>query len=84
MVLDRGFEMDARTHGSTVAWDPSIPGALKYQRSAGSDGAVAIAVVQRKAEVPSEKGWGGNELLSVTTSAGELRAKKGAARVQRR
>ncbi|KAJ1492133.1 hypothetical protein T484DRAFT_1881603, partial [Baffinella frigidus] len=70
VVLDRGFETDARTHGASVAWDPSKPGSLQYQRSTGSEGAVEIAVVQRRVEVPSEKGWGGSELVSVTTNAG--------------
>jgi len=26
VVLDKGFEIDARTHGARVAWDPSAPG----------------------------------------------------------
>jgi len=26
VVLDNGFEIDARTHGARFTWDPSVPG----------------------------------------------------------
>ena len=33
-----------------------------------------LQVVQRAVEAPSEKGWGSNELLRITTSAGTVGA----------
>jgi hypothetical protein len=48
-----------------VSWDPRKPGTLKYT---GAGGETELSVVQRSIELPSEKGWGGNELISLTVS----------------
>ena len=88
VVLDRGREMDARTRGSAVAWDVSQPDLLRYERALGGRGSAAeLKVVQRSVELPSDKGWGSNELLRITTTAGAAFASFDilyAARVQRR
>ena len=48
-----------------MSWDPRKPGTLKYT---GAGGETELSVVQRSIELPSEKGWGGNELISLTVS----------------
>jgi hypothetical protein len=48
-----------------VSWDARKPGTLKYT---GAGGETELSVVQRSIELPSEKGWGGNELISLTVS----------------
>ena len=62
------------------------PGSVLYERTAGK-GSVELVVVERSAELPSQRGWGGSELYSITTAAGGLfggsKVQK-AARVQRR
>ena len=90
VVLDRGAELDARARGASVRWDPQQPNVLSYERSAGGRGSAAeLKVVQRSVEMPSEsnKGWGSNELVRITTASdsvfGELKITY-AARVQRR
>lgn len=73
VVLDRGFEVDSRVRGATVSWDRRHPNELSYARTSGGRGSAAtIRVVQRSAEAPSEKGWGSNELIRVTTNDGSL------------
>ena len=90
VLLDRAFETDARVHGASVTWDAATPNALSYERTAGGRGSAAeLQVVQRAVEAPSEKGWGSNELLRITTSTGSVLGQGGfeityAARVQRR
>ena len=91
MVLDRGFEMDSRTHGARVQWDDLKPGTLAYERSAGGLGSAAeLRVVQRSVETPSQssQGWGSNELVRVTTSStqpllGEVKIDYAVRRLQR-
>lgn len=91
VVLDRGFEVDARVHGAaSVSWDVRAPGTLTYERRAGGGGIggpVELAVVERRVEPPSDVGFGFNELVRVTGSAGGLFGGAQlvkAARVQRR
>jgi hypothetical protein len=85
VVLDRGFELDARLHGADVSWSKSLPDFLAYARNDGGRGSAAeLKVVQRTVELPSEKGWGSNELIRITTDPGSLFQIDYAARVQRR
>jgi len=87
-VLDRAFELESRTGGATVRWDARAPNTLSYERSGGGLGAAAeLKVVQRRVELPNEKGWGSNELIRVTTTSSAFGSKFDityAARVQRR
>ena len=70
VILDRGFELDARVHGAAVRWDERTPNELSYARSVGGrGGAAALRVVQRSVEPPSDKGWGLNELVLITTAS---------------
>jgi hypothetical protein len=85
VVLDRGFAFDSRTHGAAVSWSKSMPNVLKYERKAGGRGSAAeLRVMQRSVELPSDKGWGSNELVRVTTDAGSVFELTYAARIQRR
>lgn len=67
-VLDRGFEVASRKQ-CTSTWVVDNPDVLLYDKD-GSQ--VEIAVVQRKIELPSEKGFGYSELYRVTSSAGGI------------
>jgi hypothetical protein len=85
VILDRGYERQARSSGtisstnpnsessSTVVWTPQNPDSLKTDK-------VEIAVVQRKTEPPTDEGFGYNELYRITEGPLFQRA----ARVQRR
>ena len=83
VVLDRGYEIEARKQGK-AQWDIRSPDFLVYEND-GSN--VEVAVVQRKIEIPSVKGFGFNELYRITSSAGgvfgESKVQR-AVRVQRR
>ena len=69
-VFDRGFEIESRTGGAAVRWDARTPNLLRYERKAGGPGSAAeLKVVERSVELPSEKGWGSNELIRVTTTS---------------
>jgi len=87
-VFDRGFEIESRTGGAAVSWDALAPNTLRYERKSGGPGAAAeLKVVQRSVELPSEKGWGSNELVRVTTTSSAFGSSFDityAARVQRR
>jgi hypothetical protein len=82
-ILDRGYERQARSSGivsssqmgesPTVVWTSQSPDTLKADK-------VEIAVVQRKAENPTDEGWGFDELYRVTEGTLFQRA----ARVKRR
>lgn len=88
VVLDRGFELAQRVQGADVSWDRGSPDSLSYSRSSGGRASAAqLKVVQRSVELPSEKGWGSNELIRVTTDASTVLGSfeiNYAARVQRR
>ncbi|KAL3924161.1 MAG: hypothetical protein SGARI_006088, partial [Bacillariaceae sp.] len=58
VVVDRGFEMESRTKSSNVSWRVEEPDTLQYDK-------FRIAVVQRKVEVPSDQGFGFNELYRI-------------------
>ena len=75
VVLDRGFEIKSRARGAArVVWSPQNPAAVSFERSApaGATGSVQLTVVQRSIELPSDKGWGGDELVRLVTEAGGL------------
>jgi hypothetical protein len=88
VILDRGYERQARSSGNTsssssispnsessitVVWSPQNPDTLRTDK-------VEIAVVQRKTEPPTDEGFGYNELYRITEGPLFQRA----ARVQRR
>ena len=88
VILDRAFEINSRVHGATVTWDARTPNALSYARSSGGRGSAAdLRVIRRTVELPSDKGWGLNELYRVTTSTDAFGGKFSidyAVRIQRR
>ena len=71
VVLDRGYELKERALGADVVWERQSPDYLRYQRTSDGGGA-SLRVVQRSVELPSEQGWGSNELLRITTGASTL------------
>lgn len=86
VVLDRGFEIESRNHECKATWTLEMPNVLSYV-SDDSPSGVEIVVVQRKIELPSEKGFGFNELYRITSSAGGIfgdNKVQRAVRVQRR
>jgi len=86
VVLDRGFELNSRSGGAAVSWDRRTPDILTYSRSVGGrESTIELNVVQRSVELPSEQGWGSNELLRITTDGGAIFGKINyAVRIQRR
>jgi hypothetical protein len=83
VVLDRGYELTSRT-GHEVTWNIAHPDKIIYDRG---DSPVEIVVVQRQIELPSERGFGFNELYRITSSAGGIfgdNPVQRAVRVQRR
>ena len=89
VVLDRGSEMASRTDSAAVTWSVDAPDTLFYtRRQGGEPSEVEISVVQRKLELPTEQGFGFNELYRVTSSAGGIvfadQNVQRAVRVQRR
>ncbi len=85
VVLDRGFEIESRNECKAI-WNLETPDLLSYV-SDDSPSGVEIVVVQRKIELPSEKGFGFNELYRITSSAGGIFGEskvQRAVRVQRR
>jgi hypothetical protein len=92
-VVDRAFEMQSRLTKPGVAdgslkWDVQAPDTLRYERRAGGGlGPTELSVVQRSIELPSDKGWGFDELVRVSSAAGGLFGTESlvrAARVKRR
>mmetsp|Transcript_5157 Transcript_5157/g.10799 ORF Transcript_5157/g.10799 Transcript_5157/m.10799 type:complete len:258 (-) Transcript_5157:1957-2730(-) len=71
VVADRGFEISSRAKTSDVQWDVHKPNSLAY------DGRVELVVVKRSVEVPTDQGFGFNELIRVgdgtTTRAVQIR-----------
>jgi hypothetical protein len=60
VVNDRGFEMASRRRGAkNVSWNVERPDALEY------DNATKLLVVQRSVELPSDQGFGFNELIRI-------------------
>jgi len=83
VIVERGFEIESRNQ-CTSKWSIEKPDILLYNKDASD---VEIAVVQRKVELPSEKGFGFNELYRVTSSAGGIfgdNKVQRAVRIQRR
>jgi hypothetical protein len=77
VVLDRGFDLAARS-GGEVSWDAKKPGMLTY------GGNIALTVVQRSSEPPGAQGFGSsNELIRIDSGGGIGQVQR-AARVQRR
>lgn len=59
-VNDRGFEMASRRQDAKiVSWNVEQPDALEY------DNATKLLVVQRSVELPSDQGFGFNELIRI-------------------
>lgn len=86
VVLDRGFEIESRNHECKATWTLEMPNVLSYV-SDDSPSGVEIVTVQRKIELPSEKGFGFNELYRISSSAGGIFGDnkiQRAVRVQRR
>ena len=71
VVCDRGFEtrnrllLSSRQNEPEVSWSVQDPTHLVYNDDTG--GTVTIDVVQRSVELPSDQGFGYNELLRITT-----------------
>lgn len=83
VVLFRGYELTSRTR-SEVTWNIATPDKIVYDKD---DSPVEIVVVQRQIELPSERGFGFNELYRITSSAGGIfgdNPVQRAVRVQRR
>ena len=90
-VLDRSFEVSNRiSNAINVTWDVTSPNTLLFERGDGSGGGLGpteLTVVQRKVELPSDKGFGFDELIRVSSRAGGLFGDQQlirAARVKRR
>jgi len=76
VILNRGLEMESRTKSNNVIWNVESPDTLRYERDAPSSSSslstVEVVVVQRKVEMPSDKGFGFDELYRITSSAGGI------------
>jgi len=59
VVVDRGFEISSRAKTKDVQWNVEKPNFLEF------DNKVKLVVVKRSVEVPSDKGFGFDELLRV-------------------
>lgn len=59
VVVDRGFEVSSRANTKEVQWDVEKPNFLKF------DNKIKLVVVKRLKEIPSDKGFGFDELLRV-------------------
>lgn len=76
-VTDRGFEIASRVEAGvlegSLKFDVEQPDTLFYERRSGKGpGPTELAVVQRTIELPSDKGWGSDELVRVSSAAGGL------------
>merc|ERR1711924_576694 len=61
------------------------PNTLRYVRQAGRPkGVTELTVVQRSVELPSDKGWGSNELYRIRTDGGLVGRIDYAVRILRR
>lgn len=69
VILDRGYELTSRT-GYEATWNIANPDKINYNSK--GDSLVDIVVVQRQIELPSERGFGFNELYRITSSAGGI------------
>lgn len=63
VVVDRGFEISSRTKIKDVQWKVENPNSLEF------DNKVKLVVVKRSVEVPSDQGFGFDELLRVEDGA---------------
>lgn len=63
VVVDRGFEISSRTKTKDVQWNVEKPNLLEVDKK------VKLVVVKRSVEVPSDKGFGFDELLRVEDGA---------------
>ena len=60
VVLDRGFEIASRTGTTDVQWSVDNPNLLQYGPSK-----TKLSVVKRSVEIPTDRGFGFDELLRV-------------------
>jgi hypothetical protein len=58
VVIDRAFEIASRANGKDISWTVEFPDTLKYDHT-------NLKVVQRSVELPSDKGFGFNELVRI-------------------
>jgi hypothetical protein len=73
VILDRGFELESRAQGQyNVKWNFDLPDILTFENEKDKASDVEVVVVQRKVEMPSEKGFGFDELYRITSSAGGI------------
>ena len=84
-VLDRGLELEAMSKDRRASWEVTNPTHYSFEQ----DGRVTeLNIVQRKIDLPSEQGFGSNEVYRITTAAGGMfgdgNKLKRAIRVQRR
>lgn len=88
VILDRGFELASRTTQTTtkdVHWSMvDMPNTLSYNTLNDNKNTVDITVVQRKVELPSERGFGFDELYRITSKDILNNDVQRAVRVQRR
>jgi hypothetical protein len=59
VVVDRGFELSSRVKTKDVQWNVEKPNVLEFGNK------VKLVVVKRSVEVPSDKGFGFDELIRV-------------------
>ena len=72
VVVDRGFEISSRAKTEDVQWNVEKPNSLIFKKN------VKLVVVKRSVEVPSDQGFGFDELLRVEdgTTTRAIRVKR--------
>ena len=86
-ISDRGYELSTRMGlpNDTIQWDVNkANNSIDYTRN---NDAVNLTIVQRKIELPSDSGFGSDEIYRIQSSAGGIFAGTNvyrAARVRRR
>jgi hypothetical protein len=58
VVLDRSFDIQSRSGNSNVQWSADAPDMVQSDK-------INLLVVQRSVELPSDNGFGSNELISI-------------------
>jgi hypothetical protein len=67
VVMDRAFEIASRANRKDVSWTVEFPDTLKYDNT-------KLKVVQRSVELPSDQGFGFNELVRIDDDGPIIRA----------
>ena len=85
VVLNRGLELEARSKDRKASWEVTNPTHYSYEQGGRL---TELDIVQRKIDLPSEQGFGYNEIVRITTAAGGIFGEgnkvQRAIRVQRR